>query len=122
VYRSSWELKVMIWLDRTPGVIFWSSEELIIPYYDPVSKKLRRYFPDFIIKIKTTSGKIETRVLEIKPHAQTQLRAPKHNSRKFLKEVATYSINSAKWTAAEIFCKEQGWTFQIITEKDAQFT
>ena len=32
VYRSSWECKVMSWLDKTPEILTWASEELIVPY------------------------------------------------------------------------------------------
>jgi hypothetical protein len=36
----------------------------------------------------------------------------------YLYEVAQYAVNQEKWKAAELFCKEHGWQFQIITEKD----
>jgi len=36
VYRSSWELRVMKWLDDNPKVIWWASEELPIPYKSPI--------------------------------------------------------------------------------------
>lgn len=121
IYRSSWELRVLQWLDENPNVIYFSSEELVIPYFDPVTERIRRYFPDFIVKVKTKTGEIKTTVIEIKPFAQTQLRTPKKQTRKFLNEVATYSINRAKWAAAEIFCKEQGWEFKVLTEKDINF-
>jgi len=32
IYRSLWELRVMKYLDDHPKVIWWASEELIIPY------------------------------------------------------------------------------------------
>jgi hypothetical protein len=32
--------------------------------------------------------------------------------------VATWGINQAKWAAAEIYCKERGWEFVKITERD----
>ena len=50
IYRSTWEIKVMNYLDDNPNVIWWGSEELPIPYYSPVDKKMHRYFPDFIAK------------------------------------------------------------------------
>lgn len=118
IFRSSWELRVLQWLDETPGVIHFSSEELVIPYYDPVSCTIRRYFPDFLVKVLNKSGDIRTYVLEVKPWAQTQLRIPKKQTRKYIKEVTTYTTNEAKWKAAKIFCESQQWEFKVITEFD----
>jgi hypothetical protein len=118
IYRSSWELRFMQYLDKHPDVINWASEELAIPYYSPVDKKVHRYFPDFIIKRKSaTSSKEETLVIEIKPKIQTA--APKNRSSKsYIKEVMTYGINTAKWKAAKEFCDDRKWTFMVLTEKE----
>ncbi len=35
VYRSSWENRAFIALDKSPKVQRWSSESVIIPYSDP---------------------------------------------------------------------------------------
>lgn len=121
VYRSSWELKVMIRLDRDPAVVYWNSEGLAIPYRSPLDEKVHRYFPDFIFKVRARDGSLKTWICEVKPHAQTQLRTQKRNTRKFLSEVATYAVNQAKWKAAEEFCKDQGWFFQVLTEKGEKF-
>ena len=121
IYRSGWELQVMVKFDRTDSVILWNSEGLAIPYRSPLDGEVHRYFPDFLIKVREKSGAIKTYLIEVKPHAQTQLRAQKRNTRKFITEVATYAVNRAKWAAAEEFCKDQGWTFQVITEKDQSF-
>jgi hypothetical protein len=118
VYRSSWELRVMKYLDENPNVIWWASEELHIPYVSPVDKKVHRYFPDFIVKAKQKDGTTKTLVLEVKPEKQTQLPTQKRKTQRFLQEVATYAINQEKWRAADLFCKEHGWQFKIITEKD----
>ena len=119
VYRSRWELVFMGWLDKHPGVLQWGSEELIIPYRSPIDNRIHRYFPDFIIKKKTPDGKIDTVIVEIKPKAQTvppivQTKATK----RYINEVATWGINSSKWKAAENYCKDRGWKFEIITEKE----
>jgi hypothetical protein len=121
VYRSGWELQVMIKLDRTESVILWNSEGIAIPYLSPLDGKTHRYFPDFIVKVKDRQGVVKTHLIEIKPHSQTQLRTSNRNTRKFLSEVATFAVNQAKWKAAEAFCKDQGWEFQVITEKDNSF-
>jgi hypothetical protein len=49
VYRSSWELKLMTYLDLHKDIVTWGSEELIIPYRSPIDNKIHRYFPDFIV-------------------------------------------------------------------------
>ena len=52
IYRSMWERRCMKYFDVNPSVIGWASEEVVIPYYDSATRKVRRYFPDFLIKIK----------------------------------------------------------------------
>ena len=118
VYRSSWELRAMKWFDEQPNIIWWSSEELFIPYRSPVDQQMHRYFPDFVVRVRQTNGKETTMILEVKPEKQTQMPAQKRQTKKFLQEVATYAINQEKWRAADLFCKEHGWQFKIITEKD----
>ena len=117
IYRSTWEIKVMNYLDENPNVIWWGSEELPIPYYSPVDKKKHRYFPDFIAKMRKADGTVMTYVIEVKPEKQTQPPTQKRKTRTYLQEVITYEINKAKWYAAEEFCKDHGWQFQILTEK-----
>ena len=118
VYRSSWELRAMKWFDEQPNVIWWSSEELFIPYRSPIDQQMHRYFPDFVVRIRQVNGKELTMVLEVKPERQTQKPVQKRQTKKFLQEAATYAINQEKWRAADLFCKEHGWQFKIITEKD----
>ena len=112
IYRSGWELKFMNYLDRQPEVISWSSEEVIIPYKSPIDNRFHRYYPDFWVK--TLKGES---LIEIKPKRQTQppKENPKHR-RRYLKEVKTWGINSAKFAAAEQFCKSKGWEWRIITD------
>jgi hypothetical protein len=118
VYRSSWELRVMKYLDENPNVIWWCSEELVIPYYDPIQNKKRRYFPDFVVKTKRKDGTVMTYVLEVKPEKQTKQPQQKRKTQKFINESVTYIINQSKWKAATEFCKDHGWEFKVITEKD----
>lgn len=117
IYRSTWEIKVMNYLDDNPNVIWWGSEELPIPYLNPVDKKKHRYFPDFIAKMRKSDGTVMTYVIEVKPERQTQPPKQKRKTKTFLQEAITYEINKAKWYAAEEFCKDHGWQFQILTEK-----
>jgi hypothetical protein len=116
-YRSLWERRFMIYCDNNPSIVEWGSEELIIPYLSPVDKKIHRYFPDFYIKYINKTGKVLREIIEVKP--KKFLSPPtkqKRRTRKYLKAVATYSINQAKFKAAEEFCGERKMTFRILTE------
>jgi hypothetical protein len=117
IYRSTWEIKVMNYLDENPNVIWWGSEELPIPYLSPVDKKKHRYFPDFIAKMRKSDGTVMTYVIEVKPEKQTKPPTQKRKTKTYLQEAITYEVNKAKWYAAEEFCKDHGWQFQILTEK-----
>ena len=119
VYRSSWELRFMMKLDADPTVIEWGSEEMIIPYKSPIDGRMHRYFPDFIVRRKTKEGITETVVVEIKPFAQTKEPTPsKTINKRYITEVQTWGINSAKWKAAHEFCEDRKWKFMILTEKE----
>lgn len=124
IYRSSWELKVFRFCDRHPDVIWWQSEELAIPYVSPIDGKTHRYFPDVIMKKRYDADKYQVLMIEIKPKKQTLPPDIKKKnatptgrvSRRYLNEVKTYGVNSAKWEAAERYCRERGWVFQKMTE------
>jgi hypothetical protein len=118
VYRSTWEVRVMKWLDEHPQVIWWGSEELPIPYISPVDKKKHKYYPDFIAKMRLKDGKVMTYIIEVKPLAQTKMPKQKRKTQKFIQEMATYAVNQEKWRAADIFCQEHGWKFLVVTEKE----
>ena len=118
IYRSSWELRCMKWFDDNPNIIWCSSEELAIPYYSPVDKRMHRYFPDFIIKVKRKDDTIMTYVVEVKPEAQTKKPTQKRKTKNFLRESIAYVVNQMKWKAADEFCHAHGWQFKIVTEKD----
>ena len=118
VYRSNWELRVMKHFDEDPNILWWASEELVIPYRSPIDQRMHRYFPDFIAHVRQKTGKEKTIVIEIKPEKQTKKPIQKRQTRKFLEEAATYAINQEKWRAADIFCQKEGWDFMVLTEKD----
>jgi TnsA endonuclease N terminal len=119
IYRSLWELRFMRYLDSHPNVIEWASEEITIPYYSPVDKKIHRYFPDFWVRTKSSDGVINTMIIEIKPDVQTRVPAKKEKTtRRYINELKTYGVNTAKWKAAEQFCLDRKWQFKVLTEKD----
>jgi hypothetical protein len=119
IYRSLWELRFMRHLDSHPSIELWSSEEIIIPYISPIDNRIHRYFPDFWIRAKDKNGTINTMLVEIKPMKQVKepVRQDKI-TRRYINEVKTYGINSAKWKAAEKYCLDRNWQFKILTEKD----
>ena len=119
VYRSGWELRLMSHFDTHEDVIWWSSEEKIIPYRSPVDNKIHRYFPDFLINIKNKEGKTETVMIEVKPKSQTkEPKRPSRVTKKYINEVFTYGVNQTKWRAAEEYCADRGWRFMIMTEDE----
>lgn len=118
VYRSSWELRVMKHLDIDPNVLWWASEELSIRYKSPIDQKMHRYYPDFIVRVRQTNNEENTLVIEVKPEKQTKKPIQKRKTKTFIQEAATYAINQEKWRAADLFCKEHGWHFKVLTEKD----
>ena len=114
VYRSSWEYKFMQWCDTTPSVLEWGSEEIAIPYISPVDGKRHKYYPDFYLKVGNKKY-----MVEVKPNKQTkEPKTQRKITKRYVTEVVTYSVNKAKWKAAEEFCKDYGWEFMLITEKE----
>lgn len=111
VYRSLWEKYVFIWCDTNPKVKAWSSEEVVIPYYYDVDKKYHRYFPDLKIVMEN-----KTILVEIKPDKETKPPTGERRTKRYLNEGMTYIKNMNKWKAAEEFCKDRKWDFQIWTE------
>jgi len=119
VYRSLWELKFMRYCDSNNNIVKWSSEEIVIPYRSPLDNRFHRYFPDFYLKYKNNSGKVVEKVIEIKPAKQVQEpKIQKRRTKRYVTEVVNYAKNQAKWEAAEEFCKDRRWQFQILTEKE----
>ena len=117
-YRSLWELRFMRYLDTTPSVLKWSSEEIVIPYRSPIDGRRHRYFPDFWVRVKTSEGVVKESLIEVKPKAQCKppVKNPKRKTRRWFKEVETWGVNQAKWKSANEFCLDNGMEFKILTE------
>ena len=114
MYRSSWELSFMNFCDNSPSIQKWASEAISIPYRDPLTNRNTIYVPDFFIQYLDKNNKMNVELIEIKPASQTLLeRTGKsiHNQKQFIK-------NQAKWQAAQIWCRQQGIKFRILTEND----
>ena len=119
IYRSLWERKFMVYCDTNDKILEWGSEEIIIPYISPWDGKVHRYFPDFYIKVRQSSGNLKKFIIEVKPKKQT--RPPKpvvRKTKRWIKEVRTFGINEAKWKHATKWCKDNDMEFKILTEEE----
>ena len=118
ICRSNWERRFCSWCDLNENVLEWGSEEFWIPYRAP-DGRVRRYFPDFIMKVKEQTGEIKTYVIEVKPAKQTRRPKPRKKvTKSYLYECKTYEVNQAKWKAAREWCADRKVEFKIITEKE----
>ena len=119
IYRSLWERKFMVYCDTNDKVLEWGSEEIIIPYISPWDGKVHRYFPDFYIKVKQSSGNLKKFIIEVKPKKQTRPPKPvERKTKRWIKEVRTFGINEAKWKHASKWCKDNDMEFKILTEEE----
>lgn len=119
IYRSLWERKYMKYLDTNENILLWSSEEFFIPYRSPIDGRIHKYFPDFMVKEQTSSGKIINYVVEIKPKRQCrEPKKPKNVTKGYIFEVKEYAKNTSKWAVAKEWCADRGYEFRILTEED----
>lgn len=107
IYRSSYELKFITWLESSDKVKHWGSECFYIPY-TYVDGTTHRYYPDYFVEFVDGTKM----VVEIKPYSQTQRPINEHSW--VAKE---YMKNMCKWKATQEFCKSKGFVFKILTEK-----
>ena len=127
-YRSQLELSVMRYFDRHRDVVSWGSENTVIPYVKPTDGATHRYFPDFTAEVlDRETGEIRRLLIEVKP--QSKLKPPKKKITRagkptvwYLREVAEYAVNRAKFEAAERYCQNKGFEFMILTEKEIRKT
>lgn len=110
--RSSWETKFMQFCDSHPNILKWASENVKIPYRNPMTGKITNYVPDFMVQYQDKNGKTLVELIEIKPKSQTVI----ENARGRGDKLATM-VNAAKWTAAQEWCKAKGIHFKVITEE-----
>lgn len=117
-YRSGYELAAFRFFDMNQNVLEWSSEETIIPYQNPLTGRISRYFVDIYAKMRDKSGEVKKYLIEIKPHSQTLPPVQKNRKTKNLVyQQAEYVKNQAKWNAANQWAAKHGHTFVILTEK-----
>lgn len=112
-YRSGWENTFMRFCDLNPAILQWASESIHINYRNPFTNKMTIYVPDFLIIYVDKGGAQHAEVIEIKPSTQTTMEAARST-----RDQAAAILNMCKWEAARAWCKAQGMTFRIVTEKD----
>jgi len=122
VYRSNLELELMRMLDTNINVINWASEELFIKYRH--RRKVHKYYPDFIVKIRDNNSELKSYLIEVKPYKFTNKPNPlKENATdkqiaRYRLELEQYEKNMSKWKAAMEYCKTRGIEFLILTEDE----
>lgn len=121
VYRSSWELRAFMALDRNEKILRWGSENFVIPYVDTTrNNETHRYIVDLFFEIKdyTKNGLPIKWLLEIKPENQATIVQSKRgkSTESLLTESIIVTRNKCKWKAAVGFCQARGWHFGVYTE------
>lgn len=127
-FRSSWELRIMMMLDKSDAIIKWSSEGTIIKYFSQTDNKERKYYSDFTIEYINDDGSTSVAILEIKPYKQ--IKPPKPPKRKtpkslenYANAVITHKVNLDKWEHANNYCKNNNIHFLLVYQnKNNLFT
>lgn len=119
IFRSSYELAAFHMIDNTSEILKWSSEGTVIPYTMFEGDRMRRYFVDLSILVRSSPTTTQKFLIEIKPSSKTK--APKKTGRmsdkSFQAAALDWAMNSAKWEAARKFCDVNDAKFIIWTEK-----
>ena len=131
-YRSSWELKFMMFCDKYSSILEWGSEILKIPYISEVDGKQHKYVTDFYFVCRDRNKNIVKYILEVKPKCQIAVlnehneiiypNPPKHRTQKTIRSwqerCNILRINNSKWTYARKWCKDHGYIFKILSEEE----
>lgn len=97
-YKSSWELTACEYLDISDDVVSYEYETIVIPYItSPRSNRIRKYFPDLIIRYSNGT----TKMIEIKPERKLNHK---------------YVIKKAE--AARAWCSKHGMKYEFWTERN----
>ena len=134
-FRSSWEKKIITWLDNKKEIVKWGSECIRIPYQmthvvnGELKIKEHSYYPDFYYELKMPDGSIQTVIAEVKPKAEYndavlftegKFQTPEKTSLKKLQSLE-YKFkmaqkNAEKWQTMIKWCDKKGYKFIVITE------
>lgn len=117
-YRSGFEYKIFRWLDTSPKIIRWNSEEVVVNYINKIDGRVHRYFVDLYFECRDKDGNIKKILAEIKPYSQTIPPKEGKNKKTYLYECLTYQKNCDKWKYAREYAKDRGLKFIILTERN----
>jgi hypothetical protein len=133
-YRSSWEKKIMYWLDNNNTITKWGAECMRIPYqmthFDNGDSKVKEhcYYPDFYYEMRKSDGVLKQVVVEVKPAKEYKMVLELNEGRlnvpdKGLKKLKNFEYdlkmaykNKNKWETMINWCEKKGFEFIIITE------
>ena len=109
IYRSLWERKFMVYCDLNENILEWGSEEIAIPYRSPIDNRVHRYFPDFYVKLKETTGKIKNILLRLNQKDKQNLHQDQKDKQKdifvkFMNMLATKQSGKQRLTIVKIVC------------------
>lgn len=119
IWRSTYELKLFKYCDHRDHVLKWSSEEVVIPYINPLDNRKHRYFVDVYMQYRKSDGTTQDLLIEVKPKVQKL--PPKKRRRKtkqYIMEVERWAVNQAKWAAAEKWAAKRNMQFRVFTETE----
>lgn len=135
-FRSSWEKKIMTWLDHKDEIIKWGAECLKIPYqmthFDNGDAKIKNhvYYSDFYYEMRKSNGELRQVVVEVKPQKEYnmvlalnegKLKVPEKGTKKlknFEYDLKMAYKNKQKWETMIKWCNQKGYDFIIITEEN----
>lgn len=120
VYKSSWEQRVMKFLDINENVRRWGYENVVIPYIGIDGKK-HDYYMDFYVEIYDKNNKLQKYLIEVKPIKDGKPpKKPKIRNKKamqnYLYQLKTYKTNYLKWKSVLQYCKNKNIKFRVFTE------
>jgi hypothetical protein len=121
-YRSSWEHTVMMWFDKHPYILRWSSECIPIQYQHPFLRTkagrpmMKTYLPDFFVVYMDRNQKQHAEIWEVKPLKENPWinQGGKFDTR----TQGIRAVNYAKWIGALKYCAKNRLQFKVLTEQD----
>lgn len=115
IFRSKIEYLFLLYLDKNENVKRWNSESIIIPYFDKVSNKNRKYYTDCYVEIVEGSV-LKKYIIELKDIKETKAPNPKSKKKKasLLFEQCRHITNVCKWEFANEYAKRNNVEFMLI--------
>lgn len=125
IYRSSWEHAFLRFCDLNSGIIQYEIEPFAINYFNPVTRKVHKYFIDFYVKLRDGNATKEW-LVEVKPIRHTQKPGtPKKMTKKSVDSYKSgynrWKVNMAKFKAAEEFANINNLQFDVIDMVNGKF-